>query len=380
MNDIAQVDVSLLEAGAILSVDLAALARNWRSLQAVCGEAECGAVVKADAYGLGLEAVASALHKAGCKTFFVAHVFEGRKLRAIDPEAAIYVLNGLVPGTAPAYAELNLRPVLNSIPEIEEWVQFCALFGNRGLANGEPMAAALQFDTGLNRLGLKHSDLAAARDLSKNLNLTLVLSHLAWSGPGSNARNEGQAVQFDEMRAFWPDVPASLANSTGIFLDKTQLYQFVRPGYALYGGNPTPGRANPMQAVVRLEARILQLHNVEPGETIGYNGRYTARARQRLAIINIGYADGLPFSAKGTDERPGAEVIVNGQRCPVLGRVSMDLSVIDISHVADAARGTMVELIGSTISIDELAARSETIGYEILTQLGQRFYRRYTRL
>ena len=379
MSDVRGTEVSSLEAGAILSIDLAALVKNWRTLQAVCGASECGAVVKADAYGLGLEPVVRALAKAGCKTYFVAHVFEGRSLRALEPDAIIYVLNGLVTGTAPAYAQHRLRPVLGSIAEIEEWLQFCALFGHRGPETGESLAAALQIDTGMNRLGLKESDLDDARQITDTLNLVLVLSHFVWSGQNNAARNERQIVLFDKMRARWPHVAASMANSGGIFLDSAPLYDLVRPGYALYGGNPTPGRPNPMQSVLRLEARILQLHNVEPGETVGYDGRWTAGTHRRLATIGAGYADGIPCAAMGTDQRAGGQVFVNGVRCPIVGRVSMDLSVVDVTGV-HVQRGDSVELIGSTVSIDEIASRSNTIGYEILTNLGSRFYRRYTRL
>ncbi|ACB95921.1 alanine racemase [Beijerinckia indica] len=379
MNDLREPAVSQLESGATLSVDLAAIVRNWRTLQAVCGEAECGAVVKADAYGVGLEPVVRELSAAGCKTYFVAHVFEGRRARAIDASAIIYVLNGLVPGTAPAYLEHGLRPVLCSLPEIEEWLQFCALFGRRS-AEGETLPAALQLDTGLNRLGLRLDQIERAADLTESLNIKLILSQFIWSGQSNLARCETQVSLFESMRQPWKQVPASIANSAGIFLERTPLYDLVRPGYALYGGNPAPGRPNPMQGVLRLEARILQVNHVEQGETVGYDGRYLAKSPRRLATISIGYADGIPRSALGSEVHPGGEVVVKGVRCPFVGRVSMDLTVVDITLAPEAMRGDTVELIGKAISIDELATRSRTIGYEILTNLGSRFYRRYTHL
>jgi alanine racemase len=372
--------VACLEAGAILSVDLRAIVDNWRTLQVVCGAAECGAVVKADAYGLGMEPVAAALDAAGCKTFFVAHVFEGRRLRAISPDAAIYVLNGLLPGTAPAYAEHELRPVLGSVPEIDEWLQFSALSGARTRNGDDLLPAALHLDAGMNRLGLKAVDLAAAERLSRHLNIALVLSHFAWTGHGDPIAAESQIEIFDSMRSRWPGVPASMANSAGVFLDQGPLYDLVRPGYALFGGNPTPGRANPMRRVVRLEARIVQIRQIAPHETVGYDGVWSAKGPRRLATISAGYADGVPHAATGADARPGAEAVVRGKRCPFVGRVSMDLIVIDVSEAADAQRGDLVELIGPAIAIDELAGRAGTIGYEILTNLGRRFYRRYTRL
>ncbi|WP_051952473.1 alanine racemase [Methylocapsa aurea] len=380
MSTAQRFDVSCLEAGAILSIDLNALVENWRTLQAVCGAAECAAVVKADAYGIGLAPVVEALRDAGCKTFFVAHVFEGRRVRGLAPESVIYVLNGLLPGSAPAYAQDGLRPVLGSLPEIEEWLQFVALWGGARAPDGDALAAALQIDTGMNRLGLKEKDFDAAEQLTRHLNIALVLSHFVWSGQANDVKNERQIELFSRLRAQWLDVPASMANSAGIFLDQTPLYDLVRPGYALYGGNPTPGRNNPMRGVVRLDAKIIQVREVEAGESVGYEGRWTAKARRRLATINAGYADGIPFRAMGSDRRPGAEALIHGRRCPFVGRVSMDLAVLDVTDVEHVQRGDQAELIGPTITIDELAARAGTIGYEILTHLGQRFYRRYTTL
>ena len=318
-----------------------------------------------------------ALNDAGCRTYFVAHVFEGRRLRAIAADAVIYVLNGLLPGAAPAYAQHRLRPVLGSVLEIEEWLQFAALFGGRA-PGGDALAAALQIDTGMNRLGLKAHDLDEAKHLTEHLNIALVLSHFAWSGQANDAKNEKQIELFEQMRMRWLDVPASMANSAGVFLNQSPLYDLVRPGYALYGGNPTPGRANPMRNVVRLEAKIVQIHDVEAGESVGYGGRWSAKGPRRVAVINAGYADGIPCGALGTDARPGGEAVVKGRRCPFVGRVSMDLTVIDVSEVDCAQRGDIAELIGPTITIDELAGRAGTIGYEVLTNLGQRFYRRYT--
>jgi alanine racemase len=367
--------VSQIEAGATLTIDLPALATNWRTLQAVCGTATCGAVVKADAYGLGLDQVVPTLSAAGCKTFFVAHVFEGRSVRYLAPEAEIYVLNGFLPGTAPTYAELRLRPVLNSLPEMDEWFQFCALLGGDG-PDGKPISAAIQVDTGMNRLGLKPQDLRRAKSLLERNHITLILSHLSSC---DRAHAKRQVALFDEMRAAWPDVPSSMARSSAIFEDTIPLYDLVRPGYALYGGNPVPGRSNPMRRVLRLEAQVLQVNEVEAGETVGYEGRWRAPSQRRLATIDIGYGDGAFGSVRGTDAKTG-DAIVKGTRCPFVGRTSMDLIVLDVTHAPEIYRGEMVELLGETISIDEVAERTGTIGYEVLTRLGQRFYRRYLRI
>jgi alanine racemase len=367
------------QAGGILTVDLRALAQNWRRLRDRAGTAECAAVVKADAYGLGIEAAVPALAAAGCRTFFVAHLGEGARARAGAPDATIYVLNGLLPGSAPTYAEHDLRPVLGSHEEIAEWAAFCRGAGGR-------LAAAVHVDTGMNRLGLRVDEaLALVRDpILADLESALVMSHLVSAEEPENPINARQIEAFAAVRGVWPGVRASLANSSGIFLTQAPHYDLVRPGYALYGGNPTPGRDNPMRPVVRLEARIVQLRSVEAGDRAGYNGQWTAPGPRRLATLSVGYADGYPRAASSTDVKrqagaPIAEAIVAGRRCPFAGRVSMDLITIDVSAVpeAEVARGDLVTLIGDDLAIDEVGARAGTIGYEILTSLGRRYARRY---
>ena len=358
------------QAGAILTVDLGALAENWRRLAARSGAAECAAVVKADAYGVGLEPAARALWAAGARTFFVAHVFGATRLRALLPEATIYVLNGLAPGAAGLFLAHRLRPVLGSLEEIAEWRD--AAFGRD---DAEPAAAHL--DTGLNRLELEAHELGMARDALADVKLALVMSHFASSEFADHPANARQIAEFDLMRRAFPGIAASLANSSGVFLPQNPHYDLVRPGYALYGGNPTPDAANPMRPVVRLEARIIQTRRVEDGEKVGYNGAWTARGRRKLATISLGYADGLPRAAMGADEAAGGEAIVAGVRCPFAGRVSMDLIVLDVTAAPRAQRGDYVELLGESISVDDLGGRAKTIGYEILTNLGRRYARTY---
>jgi alanine racemase len=205
------------------------------------------------------------------------------------------------------------------------------------------------------------------------------MSHLISSEATSAPTNALQIAAFEKLRMRFPGIPASLANSSGIFLPQKPFFDLVRPGYALYGGNPTPGKSNPMRPVVRLQAPIIQLREIEAGETVGYNGQWTAKRRSRLATIGVGYGDGLPRSLTGTDAKPGGEVMVGSHRCPFAGRVSMDLSVIDVTDVPEEAlaRGFMVELIGGSVTVDDVGARAGTIGYEILTGLGRRYFRRY---
>ncbi len=359
-------DIAAGEAGTTVTLDIAALVANWCVLAARAGRAECGAVVKADAYGQGLEAVARALLEAGCRTFFVAHLFEGRRLRAVALEANIYVLNGLLPGTAALYAAARLRPVLGSLAEIGEW---------RTAASPGP--CALQVDSGMNRLGLPAGDIAEARGLSATLEIALVMSHFVWSGRSEHEARVGEQVAvFDGLRSAWPDVPASLANSSGIFAEQRPHYDLVRPGYALLGGNPTPDRANPMRAVIGMTAKVLQVRDIAAGDSVGYDGRWTAIAPRRLATISAGYADGIPCGAGGlAGGATGGVALVEGATCPFIGRISMDLIVLDVTDAPSVARGDDVVLLGGRITIDDLAQRAGTIGYEVLTKLGRRSHR-----
>jgi alanine racemase len=359
------------EAGGILTIDLAAIAANWRALRARVMPAQCAAVIKADGYGCGIAEVATTLAGAGCQTFFVANLAEARRARAAASDATIYVLNGLLPGTAPAYAEPNVRPVLGSVAELEEWSAFRKASGWRG-------AAALHFDTGMNRLGFPFEEAAqTAGRLGGDGGIALVMSHFACSEE-DHPLNAIQIERFRAVRTHFLGIAGSLSNSSGIFLGASAHHDLVRPGVALYGANPTPGKPNPMQAVVTLEARVVQLREIEQGATVGYSATWTAKRPTRLAVISVGYADGFLRAASASDKKPGAEAIVAGQRCPIAGRVSMDLIAIDVTDVAaPPERGAPVTLLGKEIGVDDLAERAGTIGYEVLTSLGRRYRRIY---
>jgi alanine racemase len=370
--------ISLSEAGTILTVDLDAIVANWQTLRMVCGDAECGAVVKADAYGLGLAPVVKALYGAGCRTFFVAHPFEGRATRAIAPAAAIYVLNGMRPETAAFYADFSLTPVLCSVPEIEDYGQYCAV-SQRRTAEGARLPAAFRLETGLNQLGLKPYDLEHGSHLSHLFEVRLILTQLA--------RAEHAAVivrqieRFEAMRKDkYSHVPASIAHSGAIFLETNPLYEVVRPGYALYGGNPVPGRPNPMKPVVRLESQVIQVRILEPGERVGENQSWVARGPRRISMISAGIADGIPHNLTRTTTGAGGFVISQGKKCPYIGGVGMDLVAVDTSDSGYVERGDTVELIGKTITIDDFAAAAGVSGYEVLTRLGRRCHRRYQKL
>jgi len=371
---------SLSQSSGVLTIDLAALADNWRALAARAAPAECGAVVKADAYGIGIEAAAPALHAAGARCFFVAQLSEGARVRAVlapRPQARIYVLNGLQAGADPHadYCDHGLSPVIGSEDELARW----AAFSGRQISCPP---CAIHLDTGMNRLGfpsLAALKAAVARYGQEALGIDLLMSHFVASEEPGNPLNAIQIARFDAARAAFPDLPASLANSSGLFLGDRPLFDLVRPGYALCGGNPKPGADNPMKPVVKLEVAIQQTRWIAAGETVGYNSQWTAPRRSRLATLLAGYADGLPRGAGATHGRQAAEVVIAGRRCALVGRMSMDVCVADVTDLPeDAAQpGGNAELLGETIGIDEFAARAGTIGYHVLTSLGRRYHRRY---
>jgi alanine racemase len=364
----------LATATGVLTVDLDAIVANWRKLEKTAVPAECAGVVKANAYGCGAEQVARALARAGCKTFFVANLDEARVVRAAAPSAALYSLGGFFANTGSVYAEIDCRPVIGDLNELAEWDVFCRRSGWSG-------GAAIHIDTGMNRLGLTISE---AQGIIPRINagdhgITLVMSHLVSAEQLHSPVNARQLTTFREIASLFSGVPASLANSSGIFLSPQFQFDLVRPGAALYGVNPTPEADNPMQPVVELKARIVQIRNIDRGETVGYGGTWTARRPTRLAIVAAGYADGYFRAASSNDGTRGAEVVVAGKRCPIAGRISMDLIAVDVTDLDKNAvrRGHMVTLIGEGITVDELAHHFGTIGYEVLTSLGRRFVRVY---
>lgn len=375
-SDPAPHGASELPAGAtgVLTIDLDAVVANWRKLEKAAVPAQCGAAVKADAYGCGVDQVVRALAAAGCETFFVATLDEARAVRTAAPAAAVYVLNGLLQNSGDALAAINCRPVIGDLNELAEWDVFCRRTGWSG-------GAAIHIDTGMNRLGLSVVDAQGIvpRITAGNHGITLVMSHLACAENPNHPLNAKQRANFREIASLFSGVPASLANSSGIFLGAPFQFDLVRPGAALYGVNPTPEADNPMQPVVDLKARIIQIRNVERGESVGYGGTWIARRPTRLAIVAAGYADGYFRAAGSSDGTRGAEAVVAGARCPVAGRISMDLIAIDITDLPPKAarRGHFVTLIGEGITVDELAHHFGTIGYEVLTSLGRRYARVY---
>jgi alanine racemase len=360
------------EAGGILTIDIDAIVANYKLLRSKVTPSECATVVKGDAYGCGIDQVTTALSRAGCQTFFVAHLSEARRVRAIAPEAVIYVLNGFSAAAGPGFVETYARPVINSLVELAEWDHFVETAGFTG-------SAALHVDTGMNRLGLTIEEAAAiaAQIRSESHHIALLMSHLACADRPEHRLNDQQIRQFREIRSLFRGISSSLANSSGVFLDASAHCDVVRPGIALYGGNPTPGKPNPMRPVIELKAHIIQVRNVAKGAVVGYGATWTAKRDSRIAVIAAGYADGIARAAAITEGAKPREVLVAGRRCRIVGRVSMDLLALDVSDLPVSAvrRDQMVTLIGEDLSLDEVAGQAGTISYEVLTGLGHRYHR-----
>ena len=350
-----------------LHVDLDAIAANYATLEAAAGGRALAGVLKADAYGLGAAAVAPVLWRAGCRTYFTAKLDEGLALRALLPEATIYVLEGVAAAEIETFRANDLRPVLNQPGELELWAAAAARAGQK-------LPAALQLETGLCRMGMAAADLDAIRqEWLAAIDLTLVMSHLACADEPAHPQNALQLERFQALAARLPAAPRSLANSSGIFLGPAFATDLARPGAALYGINPTPGKPNPMRPVVRLRAPVLRVLRLDGPGAVGYGATHPVAPGARIATIGIGYADGLPRAAGGA-----AKASIQGRTVPIIGRVSMDLTTLDVSEVDEVGIGTPVELFGPDFDLDAVAAAAGTIGYEILTRLGARFRRVYT--
>ncbi len=354
----------------VIVIDLNQIRANWRALADMVAPAECAAVVKADAYGLGAAHIIPALVSEGCRTFFVATADEADQARRLAPQAVIYVLDGSLDSAF--LASIDARPVLSDEWELGTWSTRCQVSGQR-------LPAALQIETGLNRRGMAPERLDGALT---NVEFTLVMSHLACADDPAHPMNRQQLDAFNTARALLPPAPASLAASDGLMLGKVYHFEMVRPGYALYGGQAVGAARAPVEPVVRAYARILQISDVQPGQVVGYSATWTARMPSRIATIAAGYADGVFRHASGSDGRPGGVVAMSGKLCPIVGRVSMDLVTVDVSGCADAVAcwdspNGWVELIGPNITIEQVGARAGSIGYEVLTRLGRRFHRIY---
>lgn len=362
---------------AILTIDLDAIAANYSLLARQAEGAELAPAVKANAYGLGLAPVAQALWAAGARSFCVAQPVEASNLRAVLPEARIFVLNGPLPDDLDALVTARAIPMLNCPEQLALW-QSAAL---KTASGGTLLAGALHLDTGMSRLGFSAEEVALlAREPQRleGLEIVLVASHLSAAEEQDSPLNALQVQRFTAMADSLPPAaaaaPRSLANSSGVINPAMPKWSVVRPGYAVYGGNPTPGETNPMRRVATLEAPVLQIRQVPADTTIGYNATYVTKEPKRLATLAIGYADGYD---RGLSNR--GRVVIAGRSAAIVGRISMDLTVVDVSDIPDALCqvGSLATLIGAEPDLDEVAGVAETIGYEVLARLGSRLQRRY---
>lgn len=363
-----------------LTINLDALIANYRTLQRAAPTAHTGAAVKADGYGLGAVPIAQALAAAGCRHFFVANADEGvalRSARAVPDDAAIHILDGLMPGEEACYSAHALTPVLNTPDQVRRWAEARSTWRAAG-------PSTLHIDTGMNRLGLTAADLAAvlgAPDTLIAAQPTLIMSHLACAATPEHPLNARQAAQFQNaaarVRSVTPAARLSLANSAGVFMGEAYAFDLTRPGVALYGGRPFDERADPraptLTPVVTLEAPILQVRTIAAGESVGYGATHTAAAPAQIATVALGYADGF-LRAAGA----GGYGVLAGRNAPIVGRISMDLITVDVTAHGEAARpGALVAFLGAEAALDDQADAAGTISYEFLTRLGPRCARRY---
>ena len=367
-------------AGLRLTVDLTALTENWKDMARRSGKARAAAVVKADAYGTGIEDAGEALFMAGARDFFVATVDEGVTLRPYAPDARIFVLSGIWPGTERRFFENDLVPVISSEEQLAFWMAVLAEYGD--------YPCALHVDTGFNRLGLSVDEaIALADDVSRPASFApvLVMSHLACSDDDSSEMNRQQLESFRQISAAYEGIDSSLAASAGIFLGSDYHFDLTRPGIAIYGGEAVNGMANPMRPVVTAEARVLQVRTAKADESVGYGRAMRLTRDSKLAIVSAGYADGYlrSQSSGGVPLRQvvpqGGYGFMAGRKIPVAGRVTMDLTIFDITDLPENAvrAGDYVELFGKNVLVDDVARSAGTIGYEILTSIGLRHERRY---
>ena len=351
---------------AVLSVDLDAIAANWRLLGGLHPSGPVAAVLKADGYGVGAAPVAARLHREGCRTFFVAHLDEALALRPIVPDATLAALNGLWPGAEREYLAEGITPVLGSLQEIAAWSALAR-------TEGRSLPAFLHLDTGMNRLGVPLAELrqlAADPTLLTGIDIRYVMTHLVASETPKDEVNHRQRRQFAAACALLPAAKRSVANSSGIF--NAFPSDLARPGAALYGLNPVPGQENPMRCCVRLRARVLQVRDIRAGDTVGYNGTWAAPFDSRIATLSVGYADGFLRTLSNR-----AQACFDGCMAPLVGRVSMDLTTFNVTTCPTLVPGDWLELMGPHQDADALAAAAGTNGYEILTSLGPRYRRSY---
>lgn len=351
-----------------LTIDLGALAHNYRVLARVAGGAELAPVVKADGYGLGAVPIARRLRAEGARAFFVARLSEGEALRAAlgDRECEIFVLDGLAdPAAAARLQAAALTPVLGSLDEIDGWAAAAGA--------GSAAPCAVHIDTGMNRLGVPvgQAQAAAARLAAAGLDLRLVMSHLSYAAEPAHPRNAEQLSRFQAAAAAFPGARLSLSASAGAFLGPAFRFDVVRPGISLYGGGPQERPHPDLKAVAILEAPILQVRDVAAGQWAGYGAMFSAPRDMRIGVVAAGYADGVLRTSHRT-----ARAFIGGRPAP-LAIVTMDLIAVDLTDCPQAAPGDLVELLGPHALLDDCAAAADTVAHECLVRLSSRAERIY---
>jgi alanine racemase len=349
-----------------LEINLRNVAANFKLLQTkVNYKTKCGAAIKANAYGLGIEQIAQTLERSGCQNFFVAHIDEALTLRK-QTSSNIYLLHGIFDQeTAKLAANYKLTPVLNSLEQV-------AIYNDYANSLAQKLPAILNFDTGMGRLGIVIKDIQNLK--AEFVDYVYVMSHLACADEPEHLQNKLQLQNLKEITKLFPETKVSFANSAGIFLGKDYHYDLIRPGCAIYGINPTPAIQNPMKTVVTIQAKIIQRRTLDHNQYIGYGASYLAKTGSKVFIVEYGYGDGYFRNLSNT-----SKCYVDGFYLDVIGRISMDLIICDASPLPESIfqQVTHTELLGDHIKLDELAKQSGTIGYEILTNLSPRYQRHY---
>lgn len=349
-----------------LTVRLGAVRRNYERLAKTAAPAKCGAAVKANGYGLGAVPVSRTLASVGCTEFFVASVAEGIEIRQVLPDVNLNVFNGAMPGTIDDLVAHRLTPLVISLEQLTIWRQAAK-------NAGEMLRVGLHIDTGMRRTGLQVNEIEAIAEddrLLAGMEIRHVLSHLASADEVDNNQSEIQLAEFERAIGVLPAATLSLANSAGMHRGPEYHFDLVRPGVSIYGGAPFPGKPNPMEHAVVLEAPMMQIYDVHPGDRVGYGATYEVVHPARHAVLALGYADGFLRSSSNS-----GRVWVAGVECPIVGRVSMDLTIIDVTAlpVANLELGAAVEVMGSNRLVDDVAADAGTIAHELLTDLGGRY-------
>lgn len=365
--------------GVTATIDLNMIAANYRLLQQRAPHSEMAGVVKANGYGLGADEIAKTLYACGCRTFYVALYTEALSLRKTIPDGVIAVLGGIPPGAKQEAHDQRITPVINDLAALARWRELATTLDIE-------LDAILHIDTGMNRTGLDAFEFAKLKEnnttLTRGVNITHVMSHLACSDEPDHAMNQQQLSMFRDVSAAFPTAKKSFANSCGVFLGADYHFDQCRAGRALPGMDLPPVFATEMNQALRLTAPIISLRSIDRDGTVGYAATQHVKKGARLATLAAGYADGVLRSLSNRDQPPHSHFYLGSHKVPLVGRVSMDLIVVDVSAVPEqlAQPGALVDLAGPHQTVDQLATAAGTIGYELLTHIAARVRRVYVPL